>query len=254
MILDEMTWRDARDAIGRNAMLIIPAGSIEQHGHHLPLSTDSVTAFELANRVAKQRDAVVAPVLSYTTHSRPSGGGGGEGFPGSIGIPARVMIQLVEAILLDVLRQGYRRIVVLNGHFENIVPVTDALSTVMRSSPNARAILISWTDVVSADDLKVLGFPTPGGFQDWAVEHAATTETSFMKHFRPGLVRNTGSNEGGVSRRATYEVFPLPPALIPPTGMMGDARHANADFGERLATLAVERIIGVLDRELGTAE
>ena len=158
MILDEMTWRDARDAIERNAIFIIPAGSIEQHGHHLPLSTDSVTAFELANRVAQQRDAVVAPALSYTTHSRPSGGGGGDGFPGSIGIPARVMIELVEEIVRDVLRQGYRRIVVLNGHFENIVPVTDALSTVMRSFPKARAILISWTDVVSPDDLKTSRF------------------------------------------------------------------------------------------------
>ncbi len=250
MILDEMTWQDAREAVARNAYFILPAGSIEQHGHHLPLSTDTITAFELAKGVALQRDAVIAPALSYTPHSRPSGGGGGDEFPGSIGIPAKVMIPFVEAILRDVLRHGYRRIVVISAHYENGFPLSDALSTVMRECEGARALLISWADVITADDLMTLGFPDPAGFRDWIVEHAATTETSFMRYFRPHLVRERGSDEGGVARRAPYEIYPLPSDLIPPTGMMGDARHANAEFGERLARLAIDRIVAAIDREL----
>jgi creatinine amidohydrolase len=253
MLLEEMTWSDAAAAIERDAIIVIPAGSIEQHGHHLPLGTDSFTAMELAQRLAETRDMVIAPTLVYAAHARPAAGGGGPGFPGSIGVPMRVVADLVEAIVGDLFRQGFRRLVVLNAHFENLAPVTDALAEVVPTCQDARALLLTWTDVVTGEDLEDIGFPAPGGFEDWAVEHAATTETSFIKCFRPELVRDEFSGVGGVDRRATYEMFPLPPDLVPSSGMMGDAQQASAEFGERLTRLVVDRLGEAIDRELGVS-
>lgn len=59
--------------------------------------------------------------MSYTPHSRLAVGGGGKGFARSLGIPVTVMIQFARAVVLDLMRQGFRRMVVVNGHVENLI-------------------------------------------------------------------------------------------------------------------------------------
>lgn len=253
MLLEEMTWKDAEEAIARDMPVLIPGGSIEQHGLHLPLATDAIEVFEIAKRLAEKRDLVVAPTLCYTPHSRTSAGGAGKGFAGSIGIPAPLMEALIRAIVLDLFRQGFRRVIFLNGHFENTAPAQEALEAATDLYPGSRALLVTWTDVVDPKDLHRIGFPDPEGFRDWAIEHAGTTETSFIEYFRPDLVRKQFKDAGGVDRRATYDVFPPPKDLVPPTGLMGRARHASPEFGRALTEYVVSRLSDVIDREIGDA-
>jgi creatinine amidohydrolase len=251
MLLEDMTWNEARDAIAANTPYVFPTGSVEQHGYHLPLSTDTITALGLSVRLAERRPLVVAPPLVYTPHSRPSVGGGGKGFAGSIGVPPSVLVAMLQAIICDVMRQGVKRVLLINGHFENVAPGIEALEYATEMFPGTKAALITWTDVITVDDLIALGYPDPVGFRGWDYEHAGLTETSYIASMRPDLVHHGSKHIGGVDRRATYEVFPLPDDLVAPSGMMGSGEYATAEYGSALTDLVVDRLEAAIARELG---
>jgi creatinine amidohydrolase len=246
VLIAEMTWREAERAIAADRPMIVPVGSVEQHGHHLPLSTDSLIAEGIAKRVAERVQGVVAPTIHYTPHSRPAAGGGDNRFPGSIGVPGRVLEQVIDHICAELFRQGVRRVVFLNGHFENIAPITEALTDVVQRSQGYSAMLISWPDVISEEQWRE-HLP---GFTSFHLEHAAGSEASCVAALRPELFHSELAGDGGVDRFAAYDVFPAPPELIPPTGMMGDATAASAEVGERILGLAVAGIVRAIEQDL----
>src|ERR671921_504936 len=105
-ILAEMTWPEIDEAIQRGAGVLLPVGSTEQHGYHLPLATDVILPTELALSVAEELDFLVAPPVSYGYRSRPLSGGG-EGFVGTTSLQGRTLMALVEDILGELIRQGF---------------------------------------------------------------------------------------------------------------------------------------------------
>src|SRR5215213_6569194 len=117
-LLADMTWQEVEAAIEREAGVVLPVGSTEQHGYHLPLSTDAVLPTELALTVAEPLDLLVAPAVSYGYRSRPLSGGG-QGFVGTTSLRATTLMALVEDVVRELIRQGFGRIVVLNWHMEN---------------------------------------------------------------------------------------------------------------------------------------
>jgi creatinine amidohydrolase len=246
MLLTEMTWTDVEAAIADDTMIIVPVGAIEQHGLHLPVSTDSLIAEAVALRVAERRRAIVAPTIHYTPHSRPAAGGGDKRFPGSVGIPGRVLEQMVEHLTKDLFRQGFRRVVYLNGHFENIAPITEALTEVSEQFEDHSSMLISWPDMITHQQSVEL-IP---GFVGLRYEHAAVSEASCVVALRPELYRAEHAGKGGSVRDELYDVFPVPDELVPPSGMLGDASLTSAEVGEQLLELAVAGIVAALDRDL----
>jgi creatinine amidohydrolase len=105
-LLAEMTWPEVEEAIGRGAGVLLPVGSTEQHGYHLPLATDAILATELALAVAEPLDFLVAPAVAYGYRSRPLSGGG-QGFVGTTSLQARTLMALVEDVLRELMRQGF---------------------------------------------------------------------------------------------------------------------------------------------------
>ena len=103
LLLEHMTWQEAKAAQEAGRVLIIPIGAIEAHGPHLPLATDAIVAFELARRVARRHGAVVAPAMCYTARSSPRSGGGGRNFAGSTGLTCSHQL---TRIALQVCRYG----------------------------------------------------------------------------------------------------------------------------------------------------
>jgi creatinine amidohydrolase len=248
MFLELMTWPEVREQIAASTPLLLPVGAIEQHGPHLPLGTDGFIPYNLAKRVAAMRRVIVAPPVFYGAYSRPRTGGGRH-FPGSVGLPGRTLEQVVCALIDDWMRQGFRKIAVLNGHFENSWTLLEALEQATEQHGEShKALLIHWWDQVSDDDVqRIFGEDFPG----WATEHASITETAMMECLAPELVRADLKAHGGAKRRVTYDIFPPPEDILWPNGIGFSAVSASAEIGTQLVELLVGRIRQILDEEFG---
>jgi creatinine amidohydrolase len=251
--LDRLTWTEVRDAIARDAGVIIPVGATEQHGYHLPLSTDVVLAHALALAVAEQADVLVAPALAYGYRSRPLSGGG-QGFPGTISLSASTLIAVLSEVLGELIRHGFRRLAVVNWHYENENFVYEA----------------AWLahERASRSDARILVFENPGGepsdevmralfadeFPGWAAEHAAILETSLMLHLAPDLVRMDRAVDDEAPRRPGYDIVPPPDDLVARSGTLWKATQATASKGELAWAEIVRTVTDELMSEFATGD
>lgn len=214
------TWTEVGDA----HLLVVPVGSCEQHGPHLPLDTDLRIATELCERlVDARRDAVVGPPIAI------GASGEHESFPGtlSIGTPA------LEAVIVELGRSAlpppgsprprpFRAVLFVNGHGGNV----EALA-------RATALLAD-----EGRDVAVWHPRVPDGDS-----HAGRTETSMMLHLDPGAVRIDRLEQGSTARwREIGEtVVAEGLAAVTANGILGDPTTADAAHGAELfATLAAE--------------
>lgn len=210
-------WPD----VGAAPLVLVPVGSTEQHGPHLPLSTDTVIAQAVAEGAADAlpgERVLVAPAIPY--------GASGEhaGFPGTVSIGHAVLdALLVETVRSLALWAG--KVVFVNGHGGN-VPTLGAAVGRMRAEGHDTA----WT-----------GCDVPGGDA-----HAGFTETSVMLHLAPHLVRPFGAVTGN-----TRPLSELMPDLVArgvraasPSGVLGDPAGASADRGREIVAAMVASVAG----------
>ncbi len=247
----DLTWPEVGRAIGGKAPVLLPVGSVEQHGPHLPLGVDGYIPLAIAAIVAQRIGSVVAPPIWYAGRSAPQSGGG-EHFPGTTSVRGQTLQAVVGDVLGSLARQGWRGVCVLNGHFENTAFIAEAASDLFLkgTKPEFKVCLINWWEQVSQD---LLDEVFRGQFPGWELEHASLTETSLMLHFYPELVRvraipaSTAANRSGHS----YAVFPEQRGLVPSSGILYRADTSSADVGRRLADHLVDAIEGVVRREFG---
>ena len=229
-LLDQLTWPEVRDAAARGAGVIVPVGATEQHGPHLPLSTDALLATELALAVAEPLDLYVAPPLAYGYRSRPLSGGG-QSFPGTISLSARTLMALLEDVLTGLIGSGFRRLAVLSWHFENANFVYEAawLTHERVAAAGARIMVVEAPFAeLSGDTMRALfGHEFPG----WDVEHAAVLETSLMLHLRPDLVHFDRAVDDEAARHPFYDVVPPPADFVPASGTLWKATRAGREKG-----------------------
>lgn len=180
--LAEMTWTEAGAAREAGALVLLPVGSTEAHGPHLPLSTDVVISEELARRAADslaERDVatVIAPPLAYAVTEYA-----GE-FAGTVGLRPDTAVALVRDVCAGLHRQGFQRIVLVNSHLEPA-----HLETVRRGIAAAEAetgARICFPDACSRRWARTL----TDEFKQGAC-HAGSYETSLVMAARAELVRD----------------------------------------------------------------
>jgi creatinine amidohydrolase len=138
-----MTWEEYRDEVARR-IIILPVGSLEQHGPHLPLSVDVVIPTGLAKMMCEELEAMVLPPIVYGYKAQ----GGGQLFPGTTSLNGTTLINLTLDILRETYRHGGRRYLVLNGHCENVAFLTEAAELFVRDADDTRVVILSWWDQV----------------------------------------------------------------------------------------------------------
>ncbi len=173
LVLQEMTWPDVKAYLESSDMVIIPLGSTEQHGPHLPLGTDTFEALEISRQISARTGVVVAPVLTvgYSIYHG--------GFPGTLSICPETMEQVLFETVETLIGHGFRRIMFFNYHGGNNIVQAKVIHRINHGT-EAVAVAIGHggpIQVESDDD----------GKMDW---HAGQGETSIMLHLRPDLVRN----------------------------------------------------------------
>ncbi len=248
VLMQELTRPEYEARVG-DSIVILPVGSTEQHGPHLPLGSDAIQVEEIAHRVALRLEAIVAPTIPYGYRSAPRSGGG-EIFSGTTSVTGQTLILVVRDILQALIRHGSRRIVVLDGHYENNMFLHEAIHLVLDAGapPDLRILKILWVDPISTETLDQAW---PDGFPGWALEHAAHLETSMMLALRPDLVRHEEICEDGVESLPPYDVYPQAPDFVPASGVLSDPTRATAEAGELLLASAVDGLVAVIARELG---
>lgn len=207
--------------------MLVPVGSTEQHGPHLPLATDAMIAHAVAGRAAAQllgegRSVRVAPTLGY------GASGEHQDFPGTISIGTEAL----QLVLVELGRSACtwaEGVVLVNGHGGNARAV---LGAVAQLRDEGRAV--AWT----ACDL-------PG-----ADAHAGRTETSLLQHLAPWAVRTDLAEPGN-----TTPVQSLMPRLraegvraVSPNGVLGDPTASTPELGRSLLTTLVTQLVGELRR------
>lgn len=246
--LDDLTWPEIRDAAGHGVPVVLPVGSTEQHGYHLPLCTDVVLPESLAVAAARQLGLLVAPPVTYGYRSRPLSGGG-EGFPGTVSLSARTLMALVEDVLVGLARSGFRRLVLLNWHYENSNFVYEAAwcahERLARSDLQVMVVEAAFSELSEAVMTMLFGDEFPG----WDVEHAAVLETSLMLHLRPDLVLMDRAVDDQAKRHPPYDLVPPPADFIPASGTLWKATRANAENGRAAWAEIVSRVTSMVSHE-----
>ena len=204
-------------------LLVVPLGSVEQHGHHLPMATDTAVASAVARAALPDLEgALLAPALPY------GASGEHEGFPGTVSIGTEAL----TTVLVELGRSAGRwagRVLVVNGHGGNLEALRAAVP------------------LLRAEGRDVAWFPcgVPGGDA-----HAGRTETSLMLHVEPGVVREALATAGPTAPLA--ELLPRLRAegvrAVSPDGVLGDPAGASAEEGARLLADLTDRLLAAARR------
>lgn len=153
------------------------------------------------------------------------------------------------------IHQGWRRIVVIDWHLENVPFVFEGVDEAIRAAGN-----IPGLKVVKIDNPNGLGVATQPGLQDelfgpdfpgWVVEHAAIWETSAMLSAYPEKVRNEKICDGRPPEPLDYDVLPVPKDAAPESGVFWKASLATREKGERIMNCVTEGIVKVIKKEFG---
>jgi creatinine amidohydrolase/Fe(II)-dependent formamide hydrolase-like protein len=245
VLLGEMTTLEVEAFLKTHQTVIVPVGATEQHGPHGPLATDVLIPQEVARRVAPVIGAVVAPPLSYAL-SYPH-----VGFTGLVHIRVSTFMALVEDLCASFSTAGFKRIVFLNGHYDNTYASAYACASAAERMPaGVRAFPVNYWDGMTPAEREEF-FDLKTGL------HANLAETSAVLAINPDLVD---------LEKANAEFPPLPETTVNPaavhtafffstpgsvhratvSGTWGDARGATAEIGERFLRIGATSTIAVL--------
>jgi creatinine amidohydrolase len=232
MRLHDLTWPDAAAAVEAGTPLVLPLGSLEQHGPHLPFDTDTVCVQAVADNGADGAGALALPALSYGAPSRPRSGGG-PGFPLGAEIPFGTYYDVVRGILVNLLSRGARNLLVLTWHTENAPVIYEAAreAASIAHAENAKIVALDSPGSLIARETAQKAYvdgPVPGEF-----EHAGLIETSVMLALAPDRVREFSAVESSLPKLG-YDVVPMPAEVVSPTGSFTSPRNATAEIGQLL--------------------
>lgn len=242
----DLAWPVATAAL-RSQLLVLPVGAIEQHGPHLPLSVDIDIPTEIANAVAGELNAMVAPGISYGARSLPQSGGG-PAFPGTVFARGRVLAGYYEDIIRGYVETGSRRILVINGHYENEAFLFEGIESCRESGwlASARVVALSWWSVVEDHLLNEL---FSGQFPGWHAEHAGLCETALMLHLRPHVVGGDRPDNDSPPRAGIYRSN-VQGEEIAVRGVLARCSGASSMIGERLFKHVCEEMCKVARESL----
>jgi len=242
MQLAEMKAPDVK-GLNKDVPVIIPVGALEQHGQHLPVFTDSMLLGEIIKRTAEiiKDRALFAPVfwLGNSDHHLD--------FSGTLSASPRTYLDILGDLLENLIYQGFRRIVIINGHGGNDVPGRQAIFE-KRQKYRSRADLLLlfgtyWLLGSKAQELDP-------SLQQSHMGHACEWETSMILKIAPQLVhdhKNLRTEEFGVGFEPAHRGWVTQDRSIL-LGHIGSPQLASPEKGERLFQIFTNDVVALIER------
>ena len=229
--LDELSTVEASQAAKDGTVMIFPVGSVEEHGNHLPLCTDSIQPEYIALEVAKKTGCLVAPPFRYGVCNAT------RNFAGTLTIEFDTLYKVAHDILSELVRNGFYHIIVLSGHAGNSHMVALRLAAqdivVKNSAKNESKVRIMvLSDFDFAEELSPK-------YDDVNDGHAGTLETSRVMAIKPELIKAKG--KASTWQMPRFEVV-AHPELYFPSGVNGDPTTASKEKGQRINEYIINEI------------
>ena len=244
-IMEEMTVQDMESALEKTQTAILVCGGTEQHGYHLPLSTDYVSAYEISKEVSRRTDCLLLPPLCYSY----SGGK----LLGTTDISPDTTTRVVTEIGLSLAEQGVGNVILFPGHCggQHLDAVKEAGYRIMEQVPGTH---VAYTPILSLSKTWI-DLLAGGG------EHAGRGETSLMLHVRPDLVGDERPYDTDKTRKPRQHAFLVDNFILEqrPKGLpereapyrygvpSASALEATAEFGKVLFDEMVETLADVVE-------
>jgi creatinine amidohydrolase len=234
---DELTMREAEKAAKVGKVVIVPVGSVEEHGDHLPLCTDSLQPEHVALEVAKRKNCLVAPPLRYGVCLST------RDFPGTISVEFESLNRIVRDILEELVRNGFLRILVLSGHAgqSHMVALKLAAREVVlqheKDGVQKKPRIMVCSDYDFAYELRGRLFDARDG-------HAGTIETSRVLAIRSDLVKTKGKKSFPEFPR--FEIVANVERFFP-SGVVGDPTAASVQKGRKINEYVIKGVADLVE-------
>ncbi|MFD1505817.1 creatininase [Georgenia yuyongxinii] len=247
--LDAFTYRER---VASGVLVLIPVGSIEQHGPHMPLNTDVLLSREMAGAVAGATGALVAPPIVFGYKSQQRSGGGNH-LTGTTSLDAATVVSIAKTLVLELARHGVRKVAFVNGHYENYQFLYEGADLAIRELrldgiTDLKVMLLSYWDFVGDDVIAEL---YPDGFPGWDLEHGGVLETSLMLLLHPHRVDMTRVADIPPAQLPDYDVLPARPEFTPASGCLSSGAAGTAEKGRLLLDGASAGMVAAIRGEFG---
>jgi creatinine amidohydrolase len=244
---DELTWPEMQEAITCQPVILLPFGTVEDHGPHLPLNTDNVIVEAICLEAAQRApgEMLVMPLAAYGLDEHHMD------FPGTVSVDIQTLIAYVADVAISPARHGFHYVLVVTGHGSN-APIADLVArrVVLETgivcgamSPNAAI-----DPTLAEPALSQMRRSGPGG-----IAHAGEYETAMMLHLRPDLVQMEKAVREIGQLKLTFFGWdhPEPSVLswqdwwsrMSESGVCGDPTVATAEFGRALFETTVDNFV-----------
>ncbi len=233
MLIDELTMKEFCAGLEKTRTVLIPVGSVEEHGDHLPLSTDTIQAFEVAKRAAQLVPLFIAPPIPYGNCRSTSC------HPGTISIGTATLKALVRDIVSSLYQHGLRNFIILSGHAggAHCLALQEVGEDLLAALVESRIAVVTEYALAKEEGRCLVETPRDA--------HAGEIETSRLLHSHPHLVKG--------SSREEYPSFPAGILVRDkrkywPGGVWGDPAKATAEKGRQIESLVVAKIVELVER------
>jgi creatinine amidohydrolase len=244
--LEQLTWPDVKAVLENGfTTVIIPVGSTEQHGPHLPLSTDSLHTLAMLEEVARRLQALLAPLVPIGCSDHHLA------FPGTLSVTRQTLGYVIRDYCHSLMRHGFRNILIYSGHGGNAEPLASIIADVQRELPSTR--IIGCTDWSIYENTLLQHAAVMGIDATIAGGHSGELEASMMLAIRPELVHMERAAPGYLGEPGSMrsKVFAEGIQAVSPNGVLGDPRAADAGRGRMYVEAMVDRLTEYFQSALG---
>ena len=248
LYLSEWTWAEVRAYLKRDSVILVPFGSTEQHGLHLPVGTDAMVAIRLAEDAARITKTLVAPPCWYGWSPHHMA------YPGTISIVPETLTRLLYEVLRALIFHGFKRPIIINGHRKANLPPLEIACSRVRNETGAYVTIVDPFYLADSAARAIKESPAGG------IGHAEELETSHMMHLFPELV-NIQKAVKNLPKKKKYHVMDpyvqadrafTPSSLesfrkaTEPSGVTGDPTLSTAEKGRRLHRALVDNLVELI--------
>lgn len=233
MIMEEMTSAEFAAGLKKTRTAVLPVGSLEEHGAHLPLMTDTMHIAALARAAASNVDVFVAPAVPYGLCRSTSQ------HPGTVSIRFETVRALVRDIGRSLYQQGIRRLIIATGHAggSHQAALMEAGEDLLAACPDLVVAVVSVVDLLRSSVADLVATPNDA--------HSGELETSIVMHLAPHLVKGSSPKE--------YPRFPYPILVRTktdywPGGVWGDPGAASEAKGRELVSRGVDALVNLIKK------
>ncbi len=232
MQIEDITMEDYKKALKRSKTLIVPYGTVEEHGKHLPLSTDTLIIVEILKLLEKKRKVLIAPPIHYGVCTSTSQ------HPGTIEITPETLRRITLDIVRSAFRKGMRNFILVSGHGGGLhmSAIKEVAEVLVNELNRVKIAVLTPYDSLWKELSKLADTENDS--------HAGEMETSMVLALRPELVKGRSKEE--------YPNFPKPLVVKDKLkywsgGVWGNPNKASVEKGKKAVKLILKKLIEVVD-------